>query len=871
MRKILLSIALLLLISENMISQINNSLIVRTPVPYRFSRLVEDPSIIQLFVVNTSGQEVRNFKVSFNLFGPDGSSVAGTKDFHPRMNKFTLAPGQSRYITGPEVLDPDAIEYDQSIYSSVLSSNMLPEGSYLLCVSLIDSAGIQIGNPPQICQTITIYHPQPPELVSPFNEENLLNNLPQFTWSPVVGADPSVIIDYRLKIVKVFPGQTPRTAIDNNIPILDKIVTNTTYQYLPSDVVLSGYPDIVGYAWQVQAIDRLTQQPAATREGKSEVFMFYPPEEQPSSITLISPSDNSDFSPSDGTFTFAWYQQINTQYEFLGLKIVEVGFGQTPSNAISGNNPVFFKTDIIKTATSYTINQNENVFEDGKKYAWQVYALNPGQNAPVVSSEIWTFTVDLQAGNKIKLLMPQNNAVLKLDSIQNVYYFTWDPSQITQPTSNLSIKIVPLENGQDPSVAIDNNDPVYNKNNLPPLTSNITISKDEGVFGNGLYAWQVKAINNNQVVAESNIWVFSVNTPPENLENLKEFFAHNYKIRVLSITNPMSNNFSGQGEVILWNDGPRFGLDLNALQLINVGSEAQPLWKLVRGQILQQVPLTTVNLDYRDPGIPQQIPPNSKYANSKATMDINSLKFTPNSNSVNGIIKLKTPFLDRATNDNITLQSSESSFRVHPQTKIDSGSVKLSAGINSTLLDPQDFGYELNQESEFEVTKNKLVLKLSGKAKLPPNVKDKAGNQIIASFNNVGGFKFEFSFKPNSINYSVNPDIWIQFDLIDVDIYHGRFFLKEGVVAFDQVKSGGLNSINLDVNDSTYLAHLGFNCKINEDNATSKTGKFRGYKFKVSEFSLIVVNNKISNLSNLSGDIEIPFINQNAKFDLEIT
>jgi hypothetical protein len=467
-------------------------------------------------------------------------------------------------------------------------------------------------------------------------------------------------------------------------------------------------------------------------------------------------------------------------------------------------------------------------------------------------------------------MMPQNNTVLQLDSVQNVYYFTWDPSQVTQPYSNIAIKIVPLEVGQNPKAAIQNNQAVYDKNNLPFGTSNITIAKNEGVFGDGQYAWQVKAINNNQIIAESNVWVFSVIIPPVNLRDLNDFYAHNYKVRVLSITNEMSNNFSGQGEVILWDGGPRFIVNFNGLQLVNIGTDADPKWKMVRGEITQPVPLTNVNLDYRDPKIPQPIPNGSKYANSIATLEINGIKFTPTSNNVKGIVKLKTPFLDKNTNDNINLVSVESLFRVHPLTKIDTGSVKLSAPVNSTLIDPNNFVYEVNQESDLEVSKHKLILKLDGKVKMPQNVKDKGGNDVIVSFNDVGGFKFDLDIKDKPISYSVNPDMWIDFNLLDVDIYEGRFSLKEGVIAFDQVKSGGLNSINLDQNDSTYLAHNGLNCKINEDNTTSKTGKFRGYKFIVNDFKLVVVANKISTVSNLSGDVRIPFINQNAKFDLSI-
>jgi hypothetical protein len=366
MKKFLLSALLLFILSADIVSQVSNNLIIRQPMPYRFSRLVDDPSVFQLVVINPTPQEIRRFRVSFRLYGPDGSSIASTKDLHPRMNKFDILPGQTLQITGPQVLDPDAIEYNQSIYNSVLTSNMLPEGSYTLCVSVIDSAGIPIGNPPQLCQTFTVYHPQPPALMSPCGN-TLQNFLPQFVWTPVVGADPTVVIDYKIKIVKIFDGQTPRDAIDFNIPLLERVVRNTSYQYLPSDISLSGYTDVNGFAWQVQAIDAMTQEPAAGQNGKSDICVFYPPEQQPgilSQIFLISPSNNSDFAPENGLFRFTWsLSQVTVPYQAIGLKIVEVRAGQTPANAIAMNDPVFYSEDIGFGASEYSINVNNNILE----------------------------------------------------------------------------------------------------------------------------------------------------------------------------------------------------------------------------------------------------------------------------------------------------------------------------------------------------------------------------------------------------------------------------------------------------------------------------------------------------------------------------
>jgi hypothetical protein len=862
--------------SNNVFSQLSFNLLVKKPVPINFSKLQSDPTIVQVMVINGMPQEYKNFKVSFALRGPNGNTVAYSKDTHPKMNKFDIGPNEIRFITSNQILEPDAIGFDQSLYNLLLTTNMLPEGEYLLCVKLVDEFGNVISSPAEKCENINIFHPQPPNLISPANNTTLFNTSPQFVWTPVIGADPTITINYRIKIVKIFEGQTPTAAIDNNIPILDKFVSTTSYQYLPSDVSLSSSDDVVGYAWQVQAVDAITKEPIAAKSGKSEVWAFYPPVKEKEELKLVSPSDNVQFSPTGGFYKFSWdASSIKKQFQNFGIKIVELAEGQSGSSAINSNMPVLFANDINKNLSEYQLKENVNILKNGKRYAWQIYAFDNKQSV-VVSSEVRTFTILNQFVEKINLISPQNNTVLALDTSKNAYNFSWDASKVKKSISNFILRIVPLNQGQSPAQAIKQNQPVYLNNEIMPQLSNQMIGRDQGVFENRLYAWQISAISiwfNNQIVAESDVWVFSVTTAIPIVQNVKSIVMNDYTIQVKSVKTKALNNFSGKGEVLLWNGGPVINVDFNGLSLNNIGTSQNPVWKVVKGEINEKIQNVKIDLDFSDSNIPSPVRAGSKYAKSVGTLNIEGLGFTPNSNNIYGTIRLKTPFISKNRNENVSLESIKGSFRVHPQTKIDSGfaNLNINSSVKATLVDPKDFVLEFYQGSQFIVSKNKLSLKLNVKVTLPSNLKDRDGKVISVSINGVNGFKFDADLKSVLIYYNLNPDMWIRFTSVNIDLYQGNFFLKEGFIAFDKIKSGGLDAIDLDSKDSTFLTISGLNCKILRTKVSSSTGKFRGYDFEVNDFRLISKSGFILGLSNLSGNIKIPFINQKAKFDLKIT
>jgi len=875
MKKFLFIVAIFILMGLTSYAQINFQFIVKRPLPVKFSKWQQDPSIIQLLLINSSPTPYEKFQISLTITDENGNRVAYTKDNHSRAKKFNINPGETKIISGPDLVNFKAVHYDKSIEDIIFTTNSLPEGNYLLCARIIDSLGNNIGIGGERCELISIFLPEPPTLISPYNRSTLINNLPQFVWTPVVGLDPSIQVEYRIKIAKIFQGQTPRTAIETNVPILDKYVRATSYQYLPSDINLSNYTDDFGFAWQVQAVDANTKEPVTKSDGKSEVWSFFNQNNVISRINLISPDNNSKFSSANGLFYFTWNlsEQMSPISGFK-LKIVEVNQGQSAFQAMKNNQPVFAKNDIPPTVFSVYINDDNTVLLNRKKYAWQVYSLGFQGGNILDSSEIRTFTVKSSLIDDIDLVSPANNSIITLDSVRNVYNFKWSASQVQKPITNFILKIVPLLAGQTPEIAISNNFPVFNKNDIAPQESEFSIGKNQGVLTNQKYIWQVQAVSrmfNNQVVGESDIWVFEVNSAPTTIENISSFTIGSYKIDIKNITNNSMMNFSGVGEFNLWQGAPKLTVNFDKLQLANYGVNNNFDWRVVVGEIATPITPFVDTLEYNDPEIPTNPTAGSQYVKSSAFIEIKGIKFNPSSNLANAKISFKSPLIVRGGSPNLTIETLDSWFNVNPISKVDSGLTKSRDRIESQLLTPRNFTYELDQTSEFIVSRNKLELKLNGIVTLPDNLKDKDGKIIKIKFNNVKGFKFNSDLKDEQLYYPINSELWAKINKVNVDLYLGLISLIEGSITINTSSLRNFDAVNLDDKDSVYLNDRGLSCKIVRNEQNQQASNFRGFRFTVKNFQLEVKDNLLRSVSNLLGDVKIPFLNQNAELRLQIT
>ncbi|GIV45861.1 MAG: hypothetical protein KatS3mg036_0679 [Ignavibacterium sp.] len=231
----------------------------------------------------------------------------------------------------------------------------------------------------------------------------------------------------------------------------------------------------------------------------------------PAAPQLIFPVNNDSLENNVNYPTFQWTPVIvPPAYQIrYTLRIVEILPGQVPSQAINANIPVYENNQIQLNSFTYPIDALP--LQSGKKYAWQVQALDQYGFPPSTNrgkSEIFTFVkkkIKLQTvQNPIILDQPGDNEVVKT----NMPKFTWSFVPLSGEDVKYNLRVVKILPNQTLEAAI-NNYPILNK---------ITFSQNyqPGQFlplnATDTYAWQVVALNSqtNDTLQKSEIRKFTL-------------------------------------------------------------------------------------------------------------------------------------------------------------------------------------------------------------------------------------------------------------------------------------------------------------------------------------------------------------------------
>ncbi len=271
------SVGILLVVLTAILSgqPVQVQVILRSPAPGALPIWATDPTIVQLILRNTSPTLYDGAVVSFAIRRlPARTLVAQSKDFHPLQPRFTLAPNSTLVLNGPQIIHESAVRIeDETIRQQAQATGQLPEGEYEFCVRILDAQGREIGNTGAFCPRTVVMLPDPPMLIHPRNDSTLsAGALPMFIWAPVTGSP--VPVTYTLRVVPQFPGQALQDALDRNAPVLNiSGLQAPLYQYVPTDIPFTAFPQAVGFVWQVSALDA-SGRPAARNNGKSEIFRF---------------------------------------------------------------------------------------------------------------------------------------------------------------------------------------------------------------------------------------------------------------------------------------------------------------------------------------------------------------------------------------------------------------------------------------------------------------------------------------------------------------------------------------------------------------------------------------------------------------------
>jgi hypothetical protein len=274
------SLLLVCLWSITAYAQINLRLVTKNPLPSELTEWIEDPTVVQLVVNNTTTTSFPNATIRLTIRDENGKILAQTKPSSPALPKVSIPAGGFAaptllVLNGSQIINIDALDYDKRIERALLTTGSLPEGTYQVCVSIYDQAGTNITVGDAVCIDIQTLVPEPPQLVSPIDDEVLQSSFPLFRWLPVTSSNlRRSPVTYKVKVCPVFPGQSPRDALERNPVLLERNIQTTYLQTLPSDLAFEAYPTVNRYVWMVQAFDA-TGKPATKNEGKSELGTFF--------------------------------------------------------------------------------------------------------------------------------------------------------------------------------------------------------------------------------------------------------------------------------------------------------------------------------------------------------------------------------------------------------------------------------------------------------------------------------------------------------------------------------------------------------------------------------------------------------------------
>lgn len=213
-----------------------------------------------------------------SIEGNNGVTIHTQSGFRPSA-PVIVPNGGSVMLTGADLGPYFSIENLEVSGISLMQlafGDGLPEGVYTVCMQAFDYyTDLPLsGDYPAGCSSgLIIQHVEPPQIMTPFNEQFLVPTDPPqliISWTSPAGAPLGTL--YELSIAEVFEGMDPNEAIEGLLspPHLETSTLQTTYLYSIADPVLEPGSQ---YVVQVQATDP-NGMTLFRNEGKSEVVMF---------------------------------------------------------------------------------------------------------------------------------------------------------------------------------------------------------------------------------------------------------------------------------------------------------------------------------------------------------------------------------------------------------------------------------------------------------------------------------------------------------------------------------------------------------------------------------------------------------------------
>ncbi|MBX7046806.1 MAG: SprB repeat-containing protein [Ignavibacteria bacterium] len=272
--KLFIKVLLALLFLYKVTSAQVNVVVNLPPVmPSELNQWRDNPSLVTI-IFNNPGAPINNLRIGYKIRDlSKGTNIITTKDGQLPSQVFNTG---ANLFTGHSIFSFPNVEINSEFYNTAATTNSLPEGQYEYCLYVLDAAGTLITLTGNQCAYFQVIIPQPVTLLQPLNntvypKQQGISTYPLFLWTPAY--TQGVPVNYRLRIVPVFQGQSYYDALNTNQPILNKDLPNNNYQYTPSDPSFDLYPTAEKFAWQIRATNQFGN-PVTANDGKSDVFCF---------------------------------------------------------------------------------------------------------------------------------------------------------------------------------------------------------------------------------------------------------------------------------------------------------------------------------------------------------------------------------------------------------------------------------------------------------------------------------------------------------------------------------------------------------------------------------------------------------------------
>lgn len=278
-------IILIFAVAHSAKAQLNVSVVVKPPASAVFSEYGDLSNKVIITIQNTVNRPVDHIILHGRLVKTSDEFLRTAENYVPPQF-LSFNPLESKTI----IIDPVQLRFlrKEVVQSSVpgllpqiLTSNLLPEGNWTLCVQAmsvnVDLQIFPVSN--EACYPINITRANPPVITSPFNGQTLPSQQPNvvFAWTPPTGNTIGAQVVYDLYAVKVLPGQSPNDAINAavaykaNNPLVKSNLSGNQYVTQPFDLKLD-----TGSTYAVQIVARdLNKKIAFQHDGRSEVAIFH--------------------------------------------------------------------------------------------------------------------------------------------------------------------------------------------------------------------------------------------------------------------------------------------------------------------------------------------------------------------------------------------------------------------------------------------------------------------------------------------------------------------------------------------------------------------------------------------------------------------